>query len=233
MAGFKQWRRKLGRLYWKCDAKLKTWWYFRKKNWKRFGFWIKGWRGSANTDTDALKNAHCLVVCAHPDDETLYFYSVMKEFRPFVICMSNVGSPVRTAEFNMALQAQNVKGMMLNMPDVPYMAWLWSLLAPMRLRAIARQCTNVKTVYTHSLRGESHHPHHYATGRAVDKVFAGCRILKTAEHVPMNGRGRLSDEDGERKLKLLRECYPSQIKMLEGWYPWWTEYLENEFFGES
>lgn len=233
MFGYKKWRRKIGLFYWEWNGKTKTWWYFRKKNWNRFFNWIKGWSASVKANPDAIKNAQCLVVCAHPDDETLYFSSVLKELHPFVICMSNAGSRERVAELNMALEAQNVSGMVLNMPDVPYMAWLWDVLAPRRLQAVAHQCTNVKTVYTHSLSGESHHPHHYATGRAVDKVFAGCKIIKTAEQVPLNGRGRLSDEDRERKLMLLRKCYPSQIKMLEGWYPWWMDYLENEFFGES
>ncbi len=233
MSRVKRIRRKLGILYWKCHSKVKTWWYFQKKNWRRFADWIRGWFSPSLVQMTELSQIQCLVVCAHPDDETLYFSSVLRKENAFVICMSGKGSRCRTAEFYEALKRQGVHGVLLNMPDVPNMAWVWKLFASRALHMLTRHCAQVKIVYTHNCSGESHHPHHYATSHAVDKNFTNCKIYKTAAELPDNHRGRLSDEDLEMKLSVLRESYRSQIKMLEGWYPWWTDYLENEFFEDA
>ena len=222
-------RRRLGQLYWAAIQKHHERRYFRKKNKDRFRDWRQGFRCAIQSEP---VDARCIVVCAHPDDETLYFYSVIKEQKPFVICMSGIGSQIRSEEFRRALEAQGVSGMMLNLPDVPHAAWAWRWFGAHALKQAARLCPAADRVYTHSPTGESHHPHHYATHAAAKKAFSKCTLLTTAPEAPTNGDGALSVEDVARKHRILKEYYPSQIKMLETWYPWWDGYLKNEFFKE-
>ena len=226
----KKLKRRLGQLYWLAVKKYHDRRYLRQKNNQRFRDWCRGF-GKAATQT-APVDAHCIVVCAHPDDETLYFYSVLKEQNPFVICMSGTGSSIRSKEFYTALAAQGVHGMMLNMPDVPHMSWAWRCFGTGALKKAAKLCPAARRIYTHSATGESHHPHHYATHGAAVNAFSGCQILSTAPEAPTNGDGALSAEDINRKHTLLKTCYPSQIKMLETWYPWWDSYLKTEYFKE-
>lgn len=226
----KKLRQKLASFYWNAVGKHRKHRYFRQKNKERFQNWRNGFR---ITDLPAHPvDSRCIVVCAHPDDETLYFYSVLKQQNPFVICMSNVGDPARSKEFYKALDAQGVNGMMLNLPDVPHMAWAWRLFSPKALKKAAKYCPFAERIYTHSPIGESHHPHHYATGAAAKKVFSGYRILTTAPEASPDCGGALSPEDVAQKHRILKECYPSQIKMLETWYPWWDGYLKTEYFKE-
>lgn len=228
----KELKHKLGILYWKLVKQTESWMHDKKKALQRFWGWMRGWIRGSKMNRSSLENAHFVVICAHPDDETLYFSSVLKKEKTFVICMSGRGSQCRSAEFREALHRQKTEGILLNMPDVPHMDWVWRVFAPMRLRLIARCCKNVNTVYTHSCYGESSHPHHYATGQAAAKAFNKYKICRTAAVVPSKGEGKLCDEDRSQKLAILRECYPSQIKMLENWYPWWQDYLTTEYFEE-
>lgn len=232
MLRIKQMRRKLGLLYWKCHAKVKTWWYFRKKNWRRFADWIRGWfYASKISMTEPMQVKH-LLVCAHPDDETIFFSTILKKERPFVVCVSNRGHKVRKEEFKKALGFWGVEGTMLNFPDVPGLTFVWRWRMAATLKRIRKKLPAVMTVYTHSACGESGHPHHYAVNAGVRKVFENCRIITTAVTIPANGEGRLTEDEVEEKYSVIKRCYPSQINMLEKWCPWWQDYLTIEFFEE-
>ena len=227
----KKLKRKLGQFYWNA---VKTFHHCRhcfKKNAQSFANWLRGFRRYA-WDLSAAESAHSVVVCAHPDDETIFFYSVLRKEKPFVICMSGRGNRIRFQEFHNALEAQGVHGMLLNMPDVPHMVWAWRLFGAFALKKAAKHCHAAHQIYTHSNTGESLHPHHYATHAAATKAFSNCRIISTAAIIPNNGDGTLSPEDIRRKHGILKACYPSQMKMLETWCPWWDSYLKTEFFKE-
>ena len=232
MSRVKQLRRKLGVLYWKLNSKVKTWCYYWKKNWRRRAAWIRGWFYTSKIPTtEAMKIQH-LLVCAHPDDETIFFSSFLKKERPFVICVSNRGHKVRREEFYKALAYWGVEGTMLNFPDVPGITFIWRWRMAAKLKRTSKKLSSVVTVYTHSASGESGHPHHYAVSNGVTKAFKGCRIITTAVSIPANGDGRLTETDVEEKYSIIKNCYPSQINMLERWCPWWQNYLTTEYFEE-
>lgn len=223
-------KRKLGLLYWKIIGWGKTALYKTKRILKSVWVWLLGAR-NRNDVSDAVC-AKEIVVCAHPDDETIFFSSILKSKKPFVVCASNRGHKVRKEEFEKALAFWGVEGIMLNFPDVPGLTFVWRWRMAAKLKKIRNKLPSVTTVYTHSASGESGHPHHYAVSNGVEKAFEGCRIITTAVAVPEKGNGRLAALAVEEKYSAIKTCYPSQINMLEKWCPWWQSYLTTEYFEE-
>lgn len=225
-------RRKLGLFYWKCNGRIKNWWYVCRKNWRRLADWIRGWFCNDTLHCEKLKNVKYLVICAHPDDETIFFSSILKKKKPFVICASNRGNKVRRHEFYSALDSWGVEGTMLNIPDVKGLDFIWRWRTGVALRRIKKYLPSVTVIYTHSEVGETGHPHHYAVNTGVQKIFSQCKIITNAASVPENGAGRLSETDLEEKRIVLKSCYSSQVNILERWCPWWQSYLTTEYFEE-
>jgi LmbE family N-acetylglucosaminyl deacetylase len=232
MSKFKQWRRKIGLFYWKCNGKMKTWWYNQKKSVKCFLVWVKGWKHPRKQDFVAMENAKCLIVCAHPDDETIFFSSIIKKEKPYVICASHRGNLVRAEEFRQALAYWGVEGILLNAPDVPGFTWLWKRVVEGDLKKLRKICPDVSTVYTHSGCGESKHPHHFAVHDAVTRVCSDCKIYTTAAFIPPDQANSLDEECIREKYEVVKTIYGSQIDMLETWCWWWNTYLNNECFEE-
>ena len=195
--------------------------------------WIKLtaiWLRGSMHHVALASNASVLVVCAHPDDETIFFSSVLSKERPYVLCMSNSGHKVRRKEFEHALKYWNVSGEMLNFPDVPGFAWMWRCFAARKLSKIRKSMPGVSTVYTHSGMGETNHAHHFAVHHGVKQAFSGCCIYTTAATVPSDGAGKLSSEQAKEKYQVMLDCYPSQVHILEKWCSWWEQYLHTEYF---
>lgn len=226
----KKLKRKLGLFYWKSMKRIGEWKYRQRKTFRQIKTWVQGWRFKQKGDGTIHKGVQYLVVCAHPDDETIFFSSALKSKKPFVVCVSHRGDKVRRDEFYKALAYWGVDGIMLNFPDVPGMAFVWRWRMSAVLARLRKSMPLVSTVYTHSANGESGHPHHYAVSNGVAKAFEGCRIITTAETVPESGEGRLTETDVEEKYSAIKNCYPSQINMLEKWCSWWQDYLTVEYF---
>ena len=140
---------KLGAAYAKTCFHTKKNWDTVKRRWFLFRVWIRG----IFCHRPVWAEAATLIVCAHPDDETIFFSSVMQE-KPYVLCMSNRGNAVRKAEFYRALKHWGVSGEILNFPDFPGAVWIWRLFAGRRLKRLRRNMPNVCCVYTHSGSGE-------------------------------------------------------------------------------
>ena len=223
-------KKQIVRLYWKVSGKIKYYRYHAGKYFSALGNWRRGI--FTGRKLKAAVHSRCVVICAHPDDETIFFSSILKREKPFVVCVSHRGNRVRSQEFYQALEHWGVEGVMLNMPDVPGMKWAWKACMAGKLRRIRKKLPDVTTVYTHSGHGESGHPHHYAVHRAVAKTFADCKLYTTASQMPDNGLVALSDDAVREKYEVVSGCYGSQIKMLETWCPWWKIYLNSEFFEE-
>jgi hypothetical protein len=86
----------------KCKYRSKVFVY-RIKTWIRVFF--------VNQKPDYNKVALCkkLIVCAHPDDETLFFFSLMQK-GTYVICLFSCGEKTRRQEFFQALDYQEAEG---------------------------------------------------------------------------------------------------------------------------
>ena len=228
----KKLKHKLGTIYWKMVGIIKKSVYHLKKTVRCIKNWMRGWFRGWTMGVARLEKVQSMVVCAHPDDETIFFSSILKSKKPFVVCCSNRGHKVRREEFEKTLTYWGVEGIMLNFPDVPGMTFVWKWRMAATLKKIRKKLPSAMTVYTHSASGESGHPHHYAVSNGVTKAFKGCRIITTAITIPESGEGRLTVADIEEKYSIIKNCYPSQINMLEKWCLWWQGYLTIEFFEE-
>lgn len=225
---FRKIRRKAGVLYWKVHRVVYYRWFRIKRYWVNVAHYLSGF--AVKSDFSKIKDYDCIVICAHPDDETIFFSGVLKENKPYVVCMSNRGNSIRNQEFKKALLHWNVEGCMMNIPDATgHFGWAWEGRGIRKtLKKIAKNCTNLTCVYTHNTKGESNHRHHHGLGTAVAEVFSDYDIYVTAEtlEVPDTPNNAMYTE----KYEILSRIYPSQYKHLETCCGWFYNYLSQEKF---
>lgn len=199
-----------------------------RKSVYRFTTWIKGFFVDKTPDYKKLSKCRRLIICAHPDDETLFFFSVMGE-GTYVVCMSNCGEKTRRKEFYDALKYQKTEGVMFNCPDMSHSSWMWSKMFVKRKFKKIRKVLNYDCeIFTHSIEGESGHDHHFSTGKVVDKCFEGYEIYHT---VDKSEKGKILSEDAIReKNHIISDIYCSQVKMLTRWCWWFEGYMKFDSF---
>lgn len=221
-------RKRLGILYWDIHRVIHLFLFRTKRYWVNLGYFLFGL--FIKSDLKRISKYTHIIICAHPDDETIFFSSIIKKYKPFVVCMSHCGNPVRTKEFKKALSYWGIEGCMLNMPDVPnHFAWAWKgRLILRQLRRIAKHCEKLECVYTHNSKGESNHPHHHGLGAAISVVFADYDVYMTAE--TLDESNIQSNEMYTKKYALLTNIYPSQYTWLKTSCGWFNSYLSQEQF---
>lgn len=210
--------------------KLHLFFFRTKRYWINIYYFICGLFIKSNYKE--IDNHKHLIICAHPDDETVFFSSIIKEHKPFVVCMSNRGNPTQVKEFRNALSYWGIKGCMLNMPDVPKhfnRAWKSRMIFSF-LRKILKNCQNLECLYTHNTAGESEHAHHQSLGAAVIQVFSDYPIFMTAR--TLEDPDTLNNEMYIEKQTILTTIYPSQYKWLKTSCGWFNRYLSQEKFEE-
>ena len=199
-----------------------------KKIFRSVKIWIKGFFVDKTPDYDKISKCKKIIICAHPDDETIFFFSTLQK-GTYVICMSNCGEKTRREEFFKALEYKETDGVMLNAPDVKYAQWMWSgLFWKSRFKKIKKSLNKDCEIYTHSIRGESGHNHHYAVGKFVSSYFKDFNVSYTAENAAK--AKLLSEADFDVKMYILTDIYSSQIKMLSKWCPWFDGYMRADSF---
>ena len=122
--------------------------------------------------------ARVLVVCAHPDDETLWFSSVLARYRADVICVTcgwdDETRRRRQAEIEQAAAAQDVANLhILGYPDDPRRRSGRRLDIARLVADLQRfPASSYDAVFTHGPYGEvNQHPHHQDVSFAVHHVF--------------------------------------------------------------
>lgn len=225
---FLKFRRKMGLLYWDIVAQLHLALFRSKRFLTGIFFSLKGLL--IRPDFRPLQHYRYAIICAHPDDETIFFSRIIKEHKPFVICMSNSGNTRRKKEFQAALEHWGVEGCMCSIPDV-YKRFngSWKGRRMIRiLKKIAAQGKNLECIYTHNTRGESNHLHHQGLGASVLKAFPHCNVYMTAE-VPETPDPEPNAMYLE-KYEILSTIYDSQCHWLEKSCGWFRGYMSAEQF---
>jgi len=161
---------------------------------------------------NSVGKINTLFVCAHPDDESLFFYSAIRTSEnPFVLCLCGMFHPVRSVEFKTAMETYGIKGTMCRLPDCQEYLWMWRIFLPIILRKVKNDL-NPDIVYTHNEVGEYGHRHHQIVNLCVHKIFPDC-MIKTSDDV------NETEEEREERRRFLSTVYVSQN--LKNWFPEW------------
>ncbi|MCB0362816.1 MAG: PIG-L family deacetylase [Bdellovibrionales bacterium] len=158
-----------------------------------------------------------LIIIAHPDDETLFFSSVIQQ-RPYqrpceIICVTDgnadgMGSR-RHRQFLNACRKLGVNKTHW---------WKYSDIYEKRLPLaplVERLSTHPKPfrIFTHNILGEYGHPHHQDVSYAVHRAFfSQVPIFSTAYNTYPTLSFTLSREQYERKTEILSKIYASETK---------------------
>lgn len=152
-----------------------------------------------------------LFICAHPDDESLFFYKEIMARREnaAVICLSNQNHPIRSEEFKKAMETYSATGIMCDFPDNAYLSWVWKLFLPHML-GIVKRYTQPELIFTHNCQGDYGHTHHILTHECVKRIFVQDQI-RTTDDV------KETSEEKRNRCDFLEAVYESQD--LRNWFP--------------
>lgn len=120
------------------------------------------------------------LIVAHPDDETLWAGGTIlchPEWNCFIVCLSRLTDPDRSARFYKALKILKSKGVMGDMDDGPDQF-------PLKGNEVEEEIiqllppTNYDLIITHDLSGEyTRHLRHEEVGKAILNLWKGNKIV--------------------------------------------------------
>jgi LmbE family N-acetylglucosaminyl deacetylase len=163
-----------------------------------------------------------LLVVAHPDDETLFFSSVLLTQREHpwkVICVTDGNADgqgdLRQQCFRKACSYLEVSdAIMLDFPDI-----YESRLDVKRLQTQIKVYNEAQKIYTHGPLGEYGHPHHQDVCRAVHEVFQSKRVLSPAYNCFPDESYSLNLDLYKKKCAILRDIYFDETQRFLPFYP--------------
>jgi hypothetical protein len=172
-----------------------------------------------STQTCRMNDELTLIVVAHPDDEVLWFSSILSRRRCEVICVTSGrdadDTRERRAAFSECMKAYNVsRYWFLQHLDGPGRLDVERLildLLPWSLRDYA-------AVYTHGPFGEFHeHKHHQDVCYAVHQAFD--RVVSISWNAFPTIVNKLSLEEFEKKRRSLGTTYHVEYRNIKTMYP--------------
>ena len=162
-----------------------------------------------------MKTAFNLIICAHPDDETIYFGGLILQERSIpwkVICVTDGNADLqkdkRAIQFRSALKKLGVDS---------YEGWGFPDVYENRLNVddISKHLGKLEIpekVFTHGIIGEYGHPHHQDVSYAVHKFFKDkCDVYSVAYNCFPDILINLSAKEYELKTKILSTIYATEI----------------------
>lgn len=146
-----------------------------------------------------------LLVIAHPDDETLFFSSILSKDTK-VICVTDANADGRGSErekeFQKAIQEYQAQGEMWDFPDI-----YDQRLDLTRLESKLKNLGEFDKIYTHGPIGEYGHPHHQDVCMAVFNVYSEEKILVPAFNAYPDINNLLTQDEFDKKKKVLAKIY--------------------------
>lgn len=154
-----------------------------------------------------------VLIIAHPDDDSLFFYSYIKKEKPYVVLMTTGWSFIRLRSFRRAMHEYGVKFRAYDMTsrDVNVS------LIEKRIKQILSM-GNFDICVTHNADGEYGHMMHKQLHSAVLKS-ANCEVFVPvdAEHIMDYP---LSDKEREEKIAFIKRNYPEEKWIITEYKIW-------------
>ncbi len=209
---------------------------------------VQGQLTKAMLDKLDLKRVSNLMIVAHPDDETLFGGAHLIAGDYLVVCMTNGSDPVRSRDFNEAMDIAQVERIILSHPDntkdKEQYYWDYDQLS---VQSDIRLLLNYKkwdTVVTHNPEGEYGHYHHkrvnrYTTNLYKEKPDVCKRFMYFGKYykpeqmtpVVLSTLAKTNDELFDIKVKMLEE-YESKHWTCFTWL-WHIQPYENWVYYED
>ncbi len=192
-------------------------------------------------DTD---RASCLMIVAHPDDETLWGGAHLNSDDYLVVCLTNASDRIRSKEFQNAMKISNNQFLMLDYPDkVLGKRDDWKNVRSQITEDIEKIVSLKKwnQIVTHNPDGEYGHIHHKMTNEIVTEVynkeprqyplFYIGKYYKASQKDILEGLMPESKMQTEKKTEML-DCYSSQKRVVKKFshmcdYEQWTKYIKR------
>lgn len=163
-----------------------------------------------------------LIIIAHPDDETLWFSSVLSRNNCEVILVTCGNSEdikrkkERENEFKKSMRLFNVDNYTILWHEDTKNRLNLSMLEN-DLRKFARK--NYKEIYTHNPYGETHnHQHHQDVSYVVHKVFKNKKVYSTAWNLSPDKVNVLEKDEYILKKNIMGTIYEKEYEILQDAY---------------
>ena len=159
------------------------------------------------------KSGYNLIVAAHPDDETLFFSSLLLDasINKLVVCVTDGNADghgeLRAQQFADTMKYFGIKDYFFGeLPDLYDQRLSYEDLA-----AIFDKLPEPSRVYTHGPIGEYMHPHHQDVSFAVSQYYQDrCPSFGVSYNCYPDDIRQLSREDYQKKARIISEIYGSE-----------------------
>lgn len=156
-----------------------------------------------------------ILFVAHPDDEVLFFHTVLKKEKPYVVLLTSGFSLIRLKEFKSAMKYY---GLNYNYYCLKTRDDRDEKIEKIIKKELERG--SFSSCFSHSKSGEYGHVMHSRVGNAVLK-HARCEVLSpvSAEKIE-NEKFKLNKKDLNEKTEVFKSIYKSQLFVLDEYKKW-------------
>lgn len=173
------------------------------------------WWGIRDTTNKPTERA--ILFIAHPDDDTLFFHTFIKEHKPYVVLLTDGWSLIRFKDFKKVMKIYGVKyrAYPLHSRDKRV-----NLLEKYICKSFKLGEFNICA--THNVEGEYGHEMHIRVHEAVKK-HAKCKLLVPALDNEIE-KFALNDNAIKEKKDIFNKYYKTELFVLDMYKKW----VENE-----
>lgn len=164
-------------------------------------------------DTVNKPKEKSILFIAHPDDDTLFFHTFIKEYKPYVVLLTDGWSIVRMKDFRKVMKKYAVK---YRVYDLHSRDKRIDLLE--KYVANSLKLSDFSVCATHNADGEYGHEMHIRVHSAVKKL-SQCKLLVPALDNDIE-KYPLSSEECEEKKKIFEKYYTTELFVLDMYNKW-------------
>lgn len=154
-----------------------------------------------------------ILFIAHPDDDTLFFHTFLKEYKPYVVLLTDGWSLVRMKDFRKVMKRYGVK---YRAYDLHSRDKRIDLLE--RYIANSLKLADFSICATHNCEGEYGHEMHIRVHNAVKKL-SQCKLLVPALNNDID-KYPIPNAECEEKKKIFEKYYTTELFVLDMYSKW-------------